>query len=345
MKTGFFYDPIFLCHQTGSHPESSQRLEAINRHLKEKRLLKNFILYPSRKAEVDELSLIHSRHYIGRLEMASFLGRHTFGTDDCIISDYSFDVARHAVGAVIDAVIEVSENRLDNAFCAVRPPGHHAEREEAMGFCFFNNAAIAAEYLVQKMGCKKILIFDFDVHHGNGTQHFFEERADVFYASIHQDPKTCYPGTGFAEERGKGNGIGYTLNCPMLPNSKDEHYIEVLHQVLIPAFRKFEPEFIILSSGFDAHQSDPLANIQLTQYGFDVIITELKKISEQYAHGRLVSILEGGYNLKALAECVSSHMVIMNEGPTRIPKKPLLEELRAFFSQKIKKNKQKLEWW
>jgi len=193
-------------------------------------------------------------------------------------------------------------------FCAVRPPGHHAEHDSAMGFCFFNNVAIAAEFLRTHFGYQRILIFDFDVHHGNGTQHLFEENAQVLYASTHQYPRTCYPGTGYANETGFGLGKGFTLNFPMPPGTSDEKYLEFFHNRIIPQFEEYKPDFILLSAGFDGHIRDPLAMLNLTENCYREITKTMRTLAEKFAGGRMVSLLEGGYDLEALALSVEAHI-------------------------------------
>jgi acetoin utilization deacetylase AcuC-like enzyme len=227
------------------------------------------------------------------------------------MSEATFRVALHAAGAALDAVREVAEGRLDNAFVACRPPGHHAEHDQALGFCFFNNIAIGAADLTSRMGYERVLIFDFDVHHGNGTQHSFEERKDVLYVSMHQHPRTCYPGTGYAEERGRGEGLGYTVNVPMPPYCTDEEYLAVFRQRLLPLFEEYDPQFVLMSAGFDAHRDDPLAQMNLTQAGFDALIRDVRDFARRKCDGRVVSILEGGYHYARLAECVASHLSIL----------------------------------
>lgn len=308
MNTGLYTDPIYLEHDTGSHPESAARLQAIQQHLSYSGLLHNLELRSARPAELKELETLHTRRHIQHVEEASAAGSGVLDTPDCVISTGTYAAALHAVGAVIDSVVEVAERRLDNAFCAVRPPGHHAERDQAMGFCFFNNVALAAEFLRRNLGFQRILIFDFDVHHGNGTQHLFEESAEVFYASTHQDPRSCYPGTGFTEETGRGLGKGYTLNVPLPPGTQDAHYLEIFRHQLLPRFEEFRPDFVLLSAGFDGHVRDPLAMLRLTEQSYQEITQEVRQLAERHAGGRLVSLLEGGYDLEALASSVGVHL-------------------------------------
>ncbi|MGK5092105.1 histone deacetylase [Deltaproteobacteria bacterium TL4] len=314
MKTGLYYDPIYLKHDTGAHPENAKRLKAIHAYLESQDALKDYDLRAGKRASLKDIALVHSENHIAQVEEAAEAGLPFMGSRDCAMSPETYEVALYAAGAVIDAVVEVAENRLDNAFCAVRPPGHHAEYDLPLGFCFFNNIAIAAEFLIKQHGFKRVLIFDFDVHHGNGTQHFFEERSDVFYASIHQDPRTCFPGTGHSHDIGYGAGSGYTLNCPMLPYSGDSEYFYVFDEQLMPAFQEYKPDFVLISAGFDAHKEDPLASMNLSEDAYRFMTQGMMQIANQYAKGRLVSVLEGGYNLQALSRCVHQHLKVLKEG-------------------------------
>jgi len=311
MKTGLFSDPIFQEHDTGNHPENAGRLVALGRKLESDPLWKHLEHRKPRPATEAEIAAVHTVDYIRTVEEASHSGHPFLGTPDCVLSSRTYEVALHAAGALVDAAGEVAEGSLNNAFVACRPPGHHAEQAQAMGFCYFNNVAITAESLIDRFGYERVLIFDFDVHHGNGTQHSFQSRKDVFFASIHQHPATLYPGTGFAEERGMGEGTGYTLNAPMPPQSDDEAYRTVFDQILLPQFREFNPQFILISAGFDAHRNDPLAMIDLTQAGFDHLILGMKRLAEECCEGRMVSVLEGGYDYDALSDCVTSHVSLM----------------------------------
>jgi len=308
VATGFYTNKIYLEHDTGNHPENADRLRAVDHHLRRSGLWNKLAVRPGRTAELKEIEMLHSKRYIDSVQEAVELGRGTLGTPDCVISPGTFGAALHAVGAVLDSVCQVAEGKLDNAFCAVRPPGHHAEHDSAMGFCFFNNVAIAAEFLRKNLRYQRILIFDFDVHHGNGTQHLFEETAQVLYASTHQDPRTCYPGTGFAHETGFGLGKGFTLNFPMPPGTSDEKYLEFFHNRIIPQFKEYKPDFILLSAGFDGHIRDPLAMLNLTENCYREITKTMRTLAEKFAAGRIVSLLEGGYDLEALALSVEAHI-------------------------------------
>ena len=311
MKTGLYTNPIFLEHNTGQHPENANRLRAILDKLESDKLMGKFKVEAGRTATSAEIKMLHTEKLISEVETASESGAQTLHTRDCVISAQTYNASLHAVGSVLDAALEVAERRLDNAFCAVRPPGHHAEFDTAMGFCFFNNIALAAEFLSREMGFQRILIIDFDVHHGNGTQHFFEERSDIFFVSMHQDPRTCYPGTGFAKENGRGVGTGYTLNIPVPPGIEDAEYLQIFSTDVKPKLEEYNPDFVLISAGFDAHRDDPLASLNLTESTFKKLSFELKRLAEQTAGGRMLSMLEGGYDLNALSSCVSEHLQIL----------------------------------
>jgi acetoin utilization deacetylase AcuC-like enzyme len=317
MRTGLYSDPIFMAHDTGSHPENAGRLAAIAQQLEADGLTARCLTRKPRPATREEVSAIHSVDYMRYVEEAALSGQHYLDTPDCVLSQETYRVALNAAGSLVDAVVDVAEGRLDNAFVACRPPGHHAEQAQAMGFCYFNNVAIAAAALTGRLGYERVLIFDFDVHHGNGTQHAFEERKDILFCSMHQHPLTLYPGTGFAEERGRGEGLGYTINAPMVPFSTDEDYLAVFEHKLLPAFREYNPQFVLISAGFDAHQDDPLAMINLTRRGFDHMLAGMKQLALECCGGKLVSALEGGYNYAALAACVSSHLDILQTDEPR----------------------------
>ena len=311
MKTGFYTNPIYLEHDTGSHPENANRLRAILNRLESGGLMEKLKVQQGRVASTAEVKMLHAEKLIVEVEDAAENGNKSLHTQDCVISTQTYNAALHAVGSVLDATLEVAERRLENAFCAVRPPGHHAEYETAMGFCFFNNVALAAEFLSKNMGFERILIFDFDVHHGNGTQHFFEERSDIYFVSMHQDPRTCYPGSGFADERGNGAGAGFTLNVPLQPGMEDEAYLQKFYDSIHPKLYEYNPDFVLISAGFDAHRDDPLASLNLTEQTFKTLTVELKQLAEKCAGGRIMSLLEGGYDLDALASSVETHLMVL----------------------------------
>lgn len=311
-RTGFLYDERFLLHRTGpGHPEIPERLEAIFRGIQEAGLLPKLTRIPGRPADEKLIQMVHSADLISRFRDACYNGLTEFDHPDNQISFESFETALMAVGGVLEAVDRVMEGKLDNAFCAVRPPGHHAEVNQALGFCYFNNVAIAARHLQEFWKIQRVGIVDFDVHHGNGTQHIFEREASVFYYSIHEHPTFAYPGTGREFEKGLDNGYGFTLNSPVLPNQGDEEYRAFIERDLVPAFARFKPEVILVSAGFDAHVDDDMSDIRLSTEGFSWIMKKLTDMADRYAQGRIISILEGGYCLDRLPELLKNHVEIL----------------------------------
>ena len=299
-KVGFVYDDLFLKHEMPvGHPESPQRLLKILETLKKSSDIWNKLIHiKPRRADEDDILNVHTKKYFDNIK--TFTG---YYDPDTYISDNSFEAAMSAAGAVIEAIDRCKTGEIERAFCAVRPPGHHAEANRAMGFCIFNNIAVGAGY-AQKIGYKNVFIIDFDVHHGNGTQHIFEEDDTVFYFSTHQYPH--YPGTGRDSERGKGNGEGFTCNIPMRYDSGDKDYFSVYHDILPRLVRNFSPDIILISAGYDIHSKDPLSEINITNEGIRSIVREILSCSTVTRHPFLPFIftLEGGYNLHALSESV-----------------------------------------
>jgi acetoin utilization deacetylase AcuC-like enzyme len=306
--TGILTDPIFLEHQTGMHPENSERLIAILKLLQENPIWERLIKVPAIAAKMDDIYLVHEPNYVTDLEKQIKSGVDYVYSPDCAVSPQTFKVAQMAAGGAVQLIEMVLNGDLKNGLGLVRPPGHHAEKNHAMGFCYFNNIAICAEVLIRKKGLRKILIVDFDVHHGNGTQHFFEDRQDVFYVSIHQSPNSCFPGTGFVEETGKGEGKGYTLNVPMHPGADDGNYLKALNETIVPAWNKYKPDFVLISAGFDAHTEDPLAQISITEKTYRAFTKALVALANTSCDGKLVSLLEGGYNLQVIPSLVLAHL-------------------------------------
>ncbi|KPL04122.1 MAG: hypothetical protein AMJ90_01930 [candidate division Zixibacteria bacterium SM23_73_2] len=311
-KTGFVYHPDYLRHQTGQgHPENAQRLFALLDYLKKDSLWNHLKQIKPLNPPLKWIEKIHTRDYISSIERVCSSGLGMLDADTLVSLD-SYNVAVLAAGGVLAALDEVLGKSVNNAFCAVRPPGHHAETERAMGFCIFNNVAIGARYAQMNHKLNKILIVDWDAHHGNGTQHIFYEDPTVFYFSVHQFPH--YPGTGSDDEEGQGEGKGFTLNMPMCAGSGDLEYIEVFENILYPEAIKFSPDLILISAGFDGHKDDPLSNLNLSAAGFKRLTQVVLNVAEECCEGRVVSVLEGGYNLKAFSESVSSHLSALIEG-------------------------------
>ncbi|MFO0699344.1 MAG: histone deacetylase [Nitrospira sp.] len=306
-KTGLVYHPAFLEHDMGpGHPESPNRLRAIMQRLEESGTATQLTRLQPRRAEDEWITQIHTPNYVALLNQHAPTDGRVSLDPDTSMSPGSLQAAYLAAGGALTAVDAIMANQVDHVFCAVRPPGHHAEAGRAMGFCLFNNVAIAARYVQKKYGLTRVLIVDWDVHHGNGTQHSFEEDPSVLFFSTHQYPH--YPGTGRGTERGKGTGEGFTINVPMEAGEGDEAYHAIFLKALVPAADEFKPEFVIISAGFDAHKDDPLASMGLTEAGYTDLTHLVAGIAKRHAKGRILSSLEGGYNLTALAYSVDAHI-------------------------------------
>ncbi len=306
---GLVFDDVFRRHDTGpGHPERVARLEAIGEGLATSGLVDRLVRVAPTPSTDADLELVHDADYIRRVAVACADGAPYIDTPDSAICRQSEHVARLAAGAVVSAADRIAAGELRRAFCAVRPPGHHAERSVSMGFCLFNNIAVAARVLQRRHGFERILILDWDVHHGNGTQHTFEEDPGVLFVSLHADPRTLYPGTGFAHERGRGAGSGYTLNVPLEPGSDDDECRRVFEDPIIPAIIEYEPQVVLLSAGFDAHGSDPVGNLGFSDAAFDWMGTRLIELADRFAEGRILSVLEGGYDLGVLQRVVPAHL-------------------------------------
>jgi acetoin utilization deacetylase AcuC-like enzyme len=299
-KTGIVKDDRYMDHVAdGYHPESHQRLEVLYQMLKEPAMKGNYAEVPPRLATQEELELIHMPNYI-RL-VASTAGRSMSMLDpDTYACAKSYETARLAAGGTLAAVDKVLSGEVNNAFAMIRPPGHHAETNRAMGFCLFNNVAIAASYAITAHNLKRVLIIDWDLHHGNGTQHSFYERADVLYFSTHQYP--YYPGTGFFSETGGGAGKGFTVNVPLNPGPGDAEYFLIFEEILEPIAVEFKPDIILVSAGFDIYYRDPLGGMQVTPQGFANLAKIILEFAQETCKGRVVFALEGGYHLEGLRD-------------------------------------------
>ncbi|BBO85523.1 histone deacetylase [Desulfosarcina ovata] len=311
-RTGYLHDNRYLLHDTGPyHPETADRLTAIFDGIQAAGLLDQLILLPAVRADLKWIQTVHAQSYIRRFEEVCLSGNRTFDYPDNQMCVDTYETAFLAVGGVIDVARRIMEDELDNAFCAIRPPGHHAESNQAMGFCYFNNVAIATRYLQQTHGVERIGIIDFDVHHGNGTQQIFEEDPSVFYYSIHQHPSFAFPGTGREFEEGEGPGQGFTKNSPVLPGQGDGTYKKLIESDMLPVIDRFNPQFIIVSCGFDGHEDDDMSDISLSTEGYSWIMETIMKMGDQYAAGRVLSVLEGGYCLERLGELAANHVRIL----------------------------------
>lgn len=311
MRTGFLYDLRFLDHDTGrGHPESAERLSASMDYLQQQPWFKQLHAIRPSTADIKWLQLIHSADYIRRVARACEQQAPYIDSPDVSISASSYDTALLAVGGALALGDSLMRGDIDNGFGLLRPPGHHAEADQALGFCLFNNIAILARYLQRQHNLDKILILDWDVHHGNGTQHSFESDPSVFYISLHQYP--FYPGTGSSNETGIGQGKGSVLNCPMPNGATDKDYEQVFHERVLPAIDRFHPEAILISAGFDAHCDDPLAGVCLSSECYGWMTQRLMEAADHYAAGRIISLLEGGYDLRALPQCIGQHLMTLS---------------------------------
>ncbi len=302
MKTGLITSDTYKNHNTGNgHPEKIDRVTAIIDNFK-KVDNKNLIWKKPNKFDEFFLNKTHSIEYINHVKQSFPKKGLVFLDGDTIVSPGSKDATKDAVGSIITAIDGVQNKEFKNAFCAVRPPGHHAEKEKAMGFCIYNNVAVGANYLIEKYKYKKIAIIDFDVHHGNGTQDIFYDNEKVLYVSTHQYP--YYPGSGSNKENGKFNNV---LNIPLEAGTTSEVYLNAYENVL-NKIKQFKPEFLLFSAGFDAHDDDPLAQIRLSTEDFYKITKRTLEYSKSFCNGKVVSILEGGYDLKALQNSTQRHV-------------------------------------
>jgi acetoin utilization deacetylase AcuC-like enzyme len=308
MATALLSGPIYREHLAGrvDHPERPERYDAVIRALEKSGLAQDLLPVKPREATEDELLLCHTQKYLKIAKHDVDAGLPALSTGDTDIGRNSWDVASRAVGGVLNAVDAVISGEARNAFCAVRPPGHHASAGRGMGFCLFNNVAIAARYAQRKHGLERVMIVDWDVHHGNGTQDIFYSDPSVFFFSTHQWP--LYPGTGRADETGEGRGIGSTMNFPFPAGSGRAEILGAVRNSLMPAAEKFRPELLLISAGFDSRIGDLLGQFTLTDDDFADLTRAVMEMAERHAAGRLVSLLEGGYNLSGLASAATRHV-------------------------------------
>jgi acetoin utilization deacetylase AcuC-like enzyme len=332
MATGFSSSSHFVDHLTGPHhPERPDRIRAILRAVRQAGMIDSPDPFPGfsldlgpldagvklveltpRHAEEKWLLTVHPKAHVDRIHHICEIGGGVIDQGDTVVSRDSWDVALFAVGSLLVSCDAVMNGQVRRAFSAARPPGHHAEPDRAMGFCLFSNVAIAARFLQEQHGLERIAIVDFDVHHGNGTQACFESDPSVLFVSLHQHPRTCYPGTGYEWETGAGRGEGFTLNLPFPPGSGDEEYLDAFRTRVLPKLDDFRPHALLISAGFDAHREDPLAQMELSEDCFFQVTRMLVDSAEKHCGGRVISSLEGGYNLRALGRSVVRHLVALS---------------------------------
>jgi acetoin utilization deacetylase AcuC-like enzyme len=332
---GFCSSSRFVEHRTSpTHPERPDRIRAIHAAVRAAGMIDSPTPFPDFRIDLGQmpknnikladlgeptpaddkwLRTVHSAHHIERVRHVCSVGGGVLDQGDTPVGPTSCEIALLAVGALLGCCDAVIQRRIQRAFAAVRPPGHHAEPDRAMGFCLFSNVAIAARYIQQAHGVAKVAIVDFDVHHGNGTQAAFEDDPSVLFISLHQDPRTCYPGTGYAWEVGEGAGRGFMLNIPMPPGAGDGEYADAFDSKVLPALDKFRPDVLLISAGFDAHRDDPLAQIELSEEAFERMTRMLVQAANVHCGGRVVSTLEGGYNLRALGRSALRHLMGLSE--------------------------------
>jgi acetoin utilization deacetylase AcuC-like enzyme len=308
MKVGLVYDPIYLEHDTGGHPENAGRLVAIMSHLEKTGIKKKLIPITPRMASIAEIELVHDAEYISEVNRMAKSGGGWLDPDT-IVCQKSYEVALYAAGGLLASMEAIWNKEVSSVFALVRPPGHHATKDRAMGFCLFNNIAIVAKFALTNLGIDRILLVDFDVHHGNGTQDTFYDDPRVLYFSTHQYP--FFPGSGSAEEIGRGKGEGFTVNFPMKAGWGDQEYCTIFNEVLTPIARRFQPQIILVSAGFDSHWADRLAMMRTSISGFVNMITVLKNLALELCQGRLIFSLEGGYNQQVISSSVKATFDIL----------------------------------
>ncbi len=330
-RTAVYYDPLFLGHDTGiGHPERAERLEASMKMLEKTGLAERVEIIAPRDARVEEIELVHPPSHIEKVRKMAESGGGYLDMDTPV-SPRSYEAALRSAGAGLDALERIMAGELDNAFLLARPPGHHATSSRGMGFCLFNNNAITARYALKRYGLERVLIVDWDGHHGNGIQDIFYAHRDVLYVSTHQYPH--YPGSGYVTEVGTGEGEGYTVNFPFPAGTGEKAYLKAFEEVIIPVARQYKPRLILVSAGYDGHFSDPLCSMRLTSGSYRKMAESLLGLAEELCEGRIIVALEGGYNLMGLAASVASTVAALVgvelELHEELPSRDLLETERG----------------
>ncbi|MFC1994494.1 histone deacetylase [Chloroflexota bacterium] len=312
MKVGLVYDPIYLKHDTGTHVENSRRLMETIDLLERSKTKDKLVIIAPKAASVNDLLMVHTQNHISRVREFSVKGGGWLD-GDTVASPASYEVALNAVGGLMCGVDVVLGGEVNSAFALVRPPGHHATAQRAMGFCLFNNVAIAARYALLKHNLERVLVVDFDVHHGNGTQDIFYDDPKVLYFSTHEYP--WYPGSGDIDEAGYGAGKGYTVNVPLPAYCGDNEYIRAFREILEPVAKRFHPQIILVSAGYDTHWADQLSMMQVTTAGFGNMVGVLSELASELCQGRLLLALEGGYHMEALSYSIKRTLEVLVEIP------------------------------
>jgi len=319
-KTAVIYSDKYLDHDTGrGHPESANRLRAIMDELNRSGILEaeECSLVEPKPATMEDIELVHKPDYVKLVERCCASGGGLLDMGDTVVCPKSYETALLAAGGAIKATDLVMTGEFQNAFALVRPPGHHAGPYYALGFCLFNNVAIAAAHLIRRFGLERVLVLDIDAHHGNGTQESFYDTYKVLYVSLHQDP-TGFPGTGFVDEVGEGEGLGYTVNIPLPFRVDDEIYLKALNQIVVPIIQQYKPQFILISAGFDSHYTDPVASLSLSSSGCLETFEKALNLASQLCGGKVVAVLEGGYSLNFLGKMVTAAVSKMAGVPYEI---------------------------
>ncbi|MEJ2243134.1 MAG: histone deacetylase [Candidatus Bathyarchaeota archaeon] len=327
-KTVLVYSPKYLWHKTGpNHPEVPSRLRVIKRELKKSGILENenCILVEPKPASIDDLKLVHDVGYIQTIKQVCSYGGGMLDKEDTVVSSESYEVARLAAGGALKAVDFVMNKNCRNGFAFVRPPGHHAGSNYPMGFCVFNNVAVAAAHLLKNYGLKRVLILDIDVHHGNGIQEIFYNNKKVLYISMHEDPIE-FPLTGFADEVGESKGQGYSVNVPLPYGSGDKIYLKAFNEVVAPIINQYKPQFILVSAGFDSHYADPIGNLYVSSRSFIKIFDFILQAASNFCQEKIVSVLEGGYSLPYLGKLACRVTAKMAGIPYVVNDKPYCSE-------------------
>jgi acetoin utilization deacetylase AcuC-like enzyme len=314
--TGVIFSPVYYRHNPGrGHPESARRLRAIVRELKKSKLqgVGNWQFVKPEKARLKDVELVHGLEYIEFVESMCKSGGGLLDMEgDTVASPESFDVALYAIGGTLKAVNLVMKEKFQNAFALVRPPGHHAGKYSARGFCIFNNIVIAAKYLLKEFKLKRILILDIDAHHGNGTQEIFYETNKVLYISLHEDPRE-FPKKGFTDETGEGEGLGYNVNVPLPFRTGDQIYLKAINEIVKPIINQYKPQFILVSAGLDGHYADPVGSLSLSALCYEEVYETIFNAASEMCGGKLVSVLEGGYSLRFIGKLAVVAVAKMSE--------------------------------